>query len=45
MSGRKDGPSGKPMLHFVQCKSKSAAEDAARSAGKGITCRLSFMIN
>jgi hypothetical protein len=33
--GRKEGPSGKPMLHFIQHSTRKQAEDAARDAGKG----------
>ena len=32
---RKKGPSGEPMEYFIKCKSKKAAYEAAKKAGKG----------
>ena len=32
---RKKGPCGKPLLHFIRFKSKKAAYEAAKRAGKG----------
>ena len=35
----KPGPSGKPMIHIVQCKSKADAKDKARSSSPGSSNR------
>jgi hypothetical protein len=34
-AGRKDGPSGHPMLHFVNHSSRKEAREAAKRGGKG----------
>jgi hypothetical protein len=35
-------PSGKPPMHFIQCKSKSDARERARDAGLGKKRQLCY---